>query len=89
MYRLFSTTAYRLTGKKCNPHLVRDSVVTYLRWGLRVWREASGLQKGAGGPMRSVCWDCMECNCHEGHGNAGVEGRKGAGGQAVQFWSSA
>lgn len=31
LYKLFWTTAYRLTGKKANPHLVRDSIVTYLR----------------------------------------------------------
>ena len=31
LYKLVWTTAWRLTGQKCNPHLVRDSVVTYLR----------------------------------------------------------
>ena len=31
VHKIFSTTAYRFTGKKCNPHLVRDSIVTYLR----------------------------------------------------------
>jgi hypothetical protein len=31
MYKLVWTTAYRITGKKLNPHLIRDSVVTHLR----------------------------------------------------------
>lgn len=31
IYRLFTTTAFRLTGKKTNPHLIRDMVVTHLR----------------------------------------------------------
>lgn len=31
VHKVFSTTSFRLTGKKCNPHLVRDSIVTYLR----------------------------------------------------------
>ena len=33
LYKVFWTTSYRLTGKKLNPHLVRDSIVTYLRAG--------------------------------------------------------
>lgn len=32
LYKLHWTTSYRITGKKTNPHLVRDSIVTYLRW---------------------------------------------------------
>jgi hypothetical protein len=31
LYKLFWTAAYRITGKKTNPHLVRDSIVTFLR----------------------------------------------------------
>ena len=31
MYKLVWTTAFRITGKKLNPHLIRDSVVTHLR----------------------------------------------------------
>jgi hypothetical protein len=31
IYRLFTTTAMRLTGKRTNPHLIRDMVVTHLR----------------------------------------------------------
>ncbi|KAL3135319.1 hypothetical protein ABBQ32_007514 [Trebouxia sp. C0010 RCD-2024] len=31
LYKLFTTSCYRITGKKTNPHLVRDSIVTYLR----------------------------------------------------------
>jgi len=31
VYRLFTTTAMRLTGKRTNPHLIRDMVVTHLR----------------------------------------------------------
>ena len=31
LYRLFTTTAYRLLGRKLNPHMVRDSVVTHFR----------------------------------------------------------
>ncbi len=28
---LFRNAAYRLTGKACNPHLVRDMIVTYMK----------------------------------------------------------
>ncbi|KAL6061376.1 Integrase-like, catalytic core [Balamuthia mandrillaris] len=31
VYCTFSSAAFRLTGKKTNPHLVRDMIVTYLR----------------------------------------------------------
>ncbi|ELR24017.1 uncharacterized protein ACA1_144080 [Acanthamoeba castellanii str. Neff] len=31
VYAVFSTAAYRLTGKRTNPHLIRDMIVTYLR----------------------------------------------------------
>jgi hypothetical protein len=31
LHRLFVTAAYRLTGQKTNPHLVRDMVVTHIR----------------------------------------------------------
>jgi hypothetical protein len=32
LHKIFYTTAFRITGKKTNPHLVRDSIVTYLRY---------------------------------------------------------
>jgi len=31
IYRLFTSTAMRLTGKRTNPHLIRDMIVTHLR----------------------------------------------------------
>ena len=31
IYRLFTSTSMRLTGKRTNPHLVRDMIVTHLR----------------------------------------------------------
>lgn len=31
MHKIFYTSAFRISGKKTNPHLVRDMVVTYLR----------------------------------------------------------
>ena len=31
IYRLFTTTSFRLTKKKTNPHLIRDMIVTHLR----------------------------------------------------------
>ncbi|PRW56953.1 saccharopine dehydrogenase isoform B [Chlorella sorokiniana] len=43
LYKVFWTTAYRLTGKKCNPHLVRDSIVTYLRGSGASERELEAL----------------------------------------------
>eukprot|EP00192_Tetraselmis_astigmatica_P003402 CAMPEP_0117688120 /NCGR_PEP_ID=MMETSP0804-20121206/23611_1 /TAXON_ID=1074897 /ORGANISM="Tetraselmis astigmatica, Strain CCMP880" /LENGTH=591 /DNA_ID=CAMNT_0005500453 /DNA_START=320 /DNA_END=2095 /DNA_ORIENTATION=+ len=33
VHRLFSSTCYRLTGQQTNPHLLRDSIVTFLRSG--------------------------------------------------------
>ena len=33
--RTFSRTAMRLTGKKTNPHLIRDIVITHVRGGRR------------------------------------------------------
>ena len=33
VYKIFHTSAFRVSGKKTNPHLVRDMVVTYLRSG--------------------------------------------------------
>ena len=33
VYKIFHTSAFRISGKKTNPHLVRDMVVTYLRSG--------------------------------------------------------
>ena len=32
-WKVFMRNAYRITGKRCHPHLVRDSIVTYLRSG--------------------------------------------------------
>lgn len=31
VYAVFSSAAHRLTGKRTNPHLVRDMIVTFLR----------------------------------------------------------
>jgi len=31
LYKLFRTTAYRITGKRLTPHMVRDAVITHLR----------------------------------------------------------
>jgi len=31
LYSLFRKAAYRLTGKACNPHLVRDMIVTHMK----------------------------------------------------------
>ena len=31
IYRLFTSASMRLTGKRMNPHLIRDLVVTHLR----------------------------------------------------------
>jgi hypothetical protein len=31
VYAVFSTAAFRLTGKRTNPHLIRDMIVTFLR----------------------------------------------------------
>jgi hypothetical protein len=31
LHKIFYTSAFRISGKKTNPHLVRDMVVTYLR----------------------------------------------------------
>ena len=31
VYKIFHTSPFRVSGKKTNPHLVRDMVVTYLR----------------------------------------------------------
>ena len=31
VYKVFQTSAFRISGKKTNPHLVRDMVVTHLR----------------------------------------------------------
>lgn len=52
LYKLFWTTAYRLTGKKTNPHLVRDSIVTYLRGGGATERE---LEVGLPHPVFAAC----------------------------------
>lgn len=35
LYEMFVNAASRRTGKATNPHLVRDMVVTHLRWGAR------------------------------------------------------
>eukprot|EP00890_Picochlorum_soloecismus_P003374 jgi/Picsp_1/4037/NSC_01548-R1_protein len=31
LYKLFRTTAYRISGKRLTPHMVRDAVITHLR----------------------------------------------------------
>jgi hypothetical protein len=43
LYKLFWTNSYRLTGMRLNPHLVRDSIVTYLRGGGATERELEAL----------------------------------------------
>ncbi|KAI3437936.1 hypothetical protein D9Q98_000380 [Chlorella vulgaris] len=43
LYKLFWTSCYRLTGKRTNPHLVRDSIVTFLRGGGATERELEAL----------------------------------------------
>ena len=46
VYKVFQTSAFRISGKKTNPHLVRDMVVTHLRcpWlapSLRLYKQRS------------------------------------------------
>ncbi|KAL4451998.1 hypothetical protein ABPG75_007660 [Micractinium tetrahymenae] len=43
LYTLFWKTAYRLTGKRTNPHLVRDMIVTHLRGSGASERELEAL----------------------------------------------
>ena len=43
LYQTFSNTAWRLSGKKTNPHLIRDMVVTHLRSGDASERELEAL----------------------------------------------
>ena len=31
VYRLITSTSYRLTGRRTNPHLIRDMIITHLR----------------------------------------------------------
>ena len=31
VHRILTSTSYRLTGKRVNPHLVRDMIITHLR----------------------------------------------------------
>jgi hypothetical protein len=57
LYKLFWTTAYRLTGKRTNPHLVRDSIVTYLRGGDATERELEVRRA----PWQA-CGACMSVN---------------------------
>ncbi len=40
-HKLFTRAVWRLTGKKMNPHLVRDSIVTHLRRGVDGAEDAS------------------------------------------------
>jgi hypothetical protein len=42
-WKVFMKTAYRLSGKRCHPHLVRDMIVTYLRNGNATERELEAL----------------------------------------------
>ncbi|CAL5226027.1 g8835 [Coccomyxa viridis] len=43
VYKIFHTSAFRVSGKKTNPHLVRDMVVTYLRGSGASERELEAL----------------------------------------------
>lgn len=43
LYKLFYTSCFRITGKKTNPHLVRDSIVTHLRGSGATERELEAL----------------------------------------------
>lgn len=43
LYKLFYTTAFRITGRRCTPHMVRDSIVTFLRGGNATERELEAL----------------------------------------------
>lgn len=56
LYKLFWTTAYRLTGRKTNPHLVRDSIVTYLRGGGATERELEVRAAWLALLARVPCW---------------------------------
>ncbi|BDA51332.1 hypothetical protein COCOBI_18-2090 [Coccomyxa sp. Obi] len=43
LHKIFYTSAFRISGKKTNPHLVRDMVVTYLRGNGATERELEAL----------------------------------------------
>ena len=43
LYKLFWQTCFRITGRRFNPHLVRDSIVTFLRGGNASERELEAL----------------------------------------------
>lgn len=43
VHKIFTTSSYRIAGKKTNPHLVRDMVVTHLRGGNASERELEAL----------------------------------------------
>ncbi|EIE19955.1 hypothetical protein COCSUDRAFT_19015 [Coccomyxa subellipsoidea C-169] len=43
LHKMFQTSAFRISGKKTNPHLVRDMVVTYLRGNGASERELEAL----------------------------------------------
>ena len=43
VHNLFARTCFRLTGQKTNPHLIRDSIVTFLRSGDATEKELEAL----------------------------------------------
>jgi hypothetical protein len=43
LWKTFWTASYRITGRKTNPHLIRDSIVTYLRSGSASEKELEAL----------------------------------------------
>jgi hypothetical protein len=43
LYKIFWQACFRITGRRCNPHLVRDSIVTFLRGGNASERELEAL----------------------------------------------
>ncbi|KAK9843821.1 hypothetical protein WJX81_007539 [Elliptochloris bilobata] len=59
VHRLFVSTCYRLTGKKTNPHLVRDMIVTHLRSTGASEREleALAIYMGHSLAMQRGCYD--------------------------------
>ena len=60
MCKLFMTTAYRVTGKRLTPHMVRDSIVTFLRRGNKTTErelEALALYMGHSVSMQRASYD--------------------------------
>ena len=73
MYKLVWTTAFRITGKKLNPHLIRDSVVMHLRGSGASERELEvGGWAGWGG-----AWVAVWMTGAQGWHRAGAPGARG------------